>query len=162
MIYRPSIFSKLLSFSGFSFMAMDEFHTISHGAGKHIYQLITIDLDNKKNQHFFYLKKDKTISKRNYPFLIKRSELKKLGESITSSRKNIPVSFQGSFDNFIGNTEGVRAVDWQDFLLYIVPTLVVPLISSRSCQKALLALVRGCALALQWNLDKDMLVEMRE
>lgn len=108
------------------------------------------------------MKEDKSVSNEKYPFFIKRAKLVSLGNSITNSRKNIPVSFQGSFDNFIGNTQGVRAVDWQDFLLCIVPTLVVPLIESPSCRKAILALVRGCALSLQWDLNEDMLDEIKE
>lgn len=162
MIYKPSIFSPLLSFSGATFFALDEMHTLSHGIGKHLYQLLTVDLYPNKNTHFFYTQQDKSISKNNYPFFIKRSDLKEIGLSITKSRKNIPTTFEGSFDNMIGNTEGVRAVDWQDFLLYIIPTLIVPLIESRSCRKAILALVRGCALSLQWNLTTDMLNEIRE
>lgn len=56
--------------------------------------------------------------------------------------------------------DGVRAVDWLDFLLYVVPTLVVPYLPSTSAKKALLALVKGCALALQWRLTEDLLREM--
>lgn len=162
MIYKPSIFSTLSSFSGSSFFGLDEMHTISHGVGKHLYQLITVDLFPNKNLHFFFTKPDKSISKDRYPFFIKKNQLKELGRKISESRQNIPVSFEGSFDNMIGNIEGVRAVDWQDFLLYIVPTLVVPLIESRSCKKAILALVRGCAIALQWELNNALLLEMEQ
>jgi hypothetical protein len=74
--------------------------------------------------------------------------------------KFIPVSFEGSFEDIIGNTEGVRAVDWLDFLLYVVPTWVVPLIEGTACKKALLSLVRGCSIALQWDLTEQLIEEI--
>ncbi len=57
-------------------------------------------------------------------------------------------------------TEGFRAVDWLDFLLYIIPTLVTPYLPSRTVQKAVLSLVKGCSLALQWDLTDELISEM--
>lgn len=112
------------------------------------------------NDSYFYTKRDNTRASANYPFFISNANLKKIGASITESRKYIPVSFQGSFDNVMRKKDGVRAVDWLDFLLYIVPTLIVPYLPSTSAKKAVLALVKGCALALQWRLTEDLLREM--
>lgn len=162
MLYRPSIFSMLPSFSGSPYFALDELHLIGHGIAKHIYQLITVDLSPTKNTHFFYTYQDGSLARSNFPFYIKRSDLKLLGQTIENSRKHIPVSFDGSFDNFIGNTEGVRAVDWLDFLLYVVPTLVVPLVRGTACKKALLSLVRGISISLQWHLDEDLIKEIEK
>lgn len=148
------------TFSGSSFFGLDELHLIARGIGKHIYELITVDLDIKNNTHYFYTKSDNTKSSEGYPFYIPKANLRKIGETIAKSRQYIPTSFQGSFDNLIAKTDGTRAVDWLDFLLYIVPTLVVPYLSNRVVQKALLALVKGCALALQWNLTDELINEM--
>ncbi|KAI8639509.1 hypothetical protein BD408DRAFT_349757 [Parasitella parasitica] len=67
----------------------------------------------------------------------------------------VPISFQGSFEDVISKTEGTRAVDWLDFLLYFVPTIVVPFIRNPPAQKAILSLIKGCALALQWELTDE-------
>jgi hypothetical protein len=72
----------------------------------------------------------------------------------------VPISFQGSFEDVISKTEGTRAVDWLDFLLYVVPTIVVPFIRNPPAQKAILSLIKGCALALQWELTDEKICEM--
>ncbi|KAG1448680.1 hypothetical protein G6F56_008876 [Rhizopus delemar] len=46
------------------------------------------------------------------------------------------------------------SVDWPGLLLYIVPTLVVPILVDKSAQSALLALVRACAVTLQWSVTE--------
>ncbi|OAD67250.1 C2H2-type zinc finger transcription factor [Phycomyces blakesleeanus NRRL 1555(-)] len=97
----------------------------------------------------FYTHPDDTLSTTEYPFFIPRTSLVTIGNFITSSRPYIPVSFQGSFDNVFSKIDGTRAVDWLDFLLYIVPTLVIPFLSNRAVKTAVLSLVKGCALALQ-------------
>ncbi|OAD68523.1 hypothetical protein PHYBLDRAFT_172950 [Phycomyces blakesleeanus NRRL 1555(-)] len=108
----------------------------------------------------FYIRPDDTFSTTEYPFFIPRTSLVTIGNCITSSRPYIPVSFQGSFDNVFSKIDGTRAVDWLDFLLYIVPTLVVPFLSNRAVKTAVLSLVKGCALALQWTLTSELLDEM--
>lgn len=122
--------------------------------------MITVDLNISQNTVFFYTKQDGTKAVEGYPFFISRRNLVSIGESIARSRKYIPTSFQGSFDNIMAKTEGTRAVDWLDFLLYIVPTLVVPYLPNRTVQKAVLSLVKGCALALQWDLTEELIREL--
>ncbi|GAA5804830.1 hypothetical protein HPULCUR_010338 [Helicostylum pulchrum] len=80
---------------------------------------------------------------------------------IAKSRKYIPTSFQGSFDNVIEKTDGTRHVDWLDILLSCIHTIVVPYIEDAATKKALLSLVKGCALSLQWNLTEHMLNEIQ-
>ncbi|OAD75291.1 hypothetical protein PHYBLDRAFT_64218 [Phycomyces blakesleeanus NRRL 1555(-)] len=43
-----------------------------------------------------------------------------------------------------------------------VPTLLVPLFSKAATRKALLALVKGCSISLQWNLNEELIVEMEK
>jgi hypothetical protein len=156
-IYRPSIFSDLLSFSGSSFFGLDELHLIARGIGRLVYDLVMVDIS--KNDIAYYTNADGSQNTIDYPFYINKNVLKDIGQTIVASRSSIPVSFQGSFDNIIAKIEGTRHVDWLDFLLYIVPTLVVPELPLAS-QAPLLALVKGCQLALQWDLTESLLVEM--
>ncbi|KAG2200803.1 hypothetical protein INT47_001334 [Mucor saturninus] len=133
-IYKPSVFSELSTFSGSSFFSLDQLHLIARGIGKHLYDLITIEIS--KDQKCYYTKRDKTVSIANYPFYISRSNLDVIGDCITSSRKHVPVSFQGSFDNFFEKIDGLPK------------------------KKNVLGLVKGCALALQWNLTPDLIIKM--
>lgn len=103
---------------------------------------------------------DGSKSTNDYPFYISKQKLKLIGESIAKSRKFIPTSFQGSFDDIITKTDGTRAVDWLDFLLYIVPTLIVPYLPNEGVKRALLALVKGCSIALQWEITEQLINEM--
>ncbi|OAD71978.1 C2H2-type zinc finger transcription factor [Phycomyces blakesleeanus NRRL 1555(-)] len=157
-IYQPSIYTQLSTFSGSSFFALDELHLIARGIGKLVYDLITVTLT--KETKFYYTHPDNTLNTTEYPFHIPRADLVTIGNCITSSRKYIPTSFQGSFDNVFAKIDGTRAVDWLDFLLYLVPTLVVPYLPNRAVKTALLSLVKGCALVLQWTLTSELLDEM--
>ena len=124
-----------------------------------MWELITVA--NTKDQIFFYTNPDGTRSTEDYPFLISKANLKRIGECITQSRQTIPVSFQGSFHNVFEKIEGTRAVDWLDFLLYIVPTLVVPYLPTVASKKATLALVKGCALSLQWDISPEQIEQIK-
>ncbi|OAD75362.1 C2H2-type zinc finger transcription factor [Phycomyces blakesleeanus NRRL 1555(-)] len=128
------------------------------GIGKLVYDLITVTLT--KETKFYYTHPDNTLNTTEYPFHIPRADLVTIGNCITSSRKYIPTSFQGSFDNVFAKIDGTRAVDWLDFLLYLVPTLVMPYLPNRAVKTALLSLVKGCALTLQWMLTSELLDEM--
>ncbi|OAD65390.1 hypothetical protein PHYBLDRAFT_176157 [Phycomyces blakesleeanus NRRL 1555(-)] len=157
-IYQPSIYTQLSTFSESSFFALDELHLIARGIGKLVYDLITVTLT--KETKFYYTHPDNTLNTIEYPFHIPRADLVTIGNCITSSQKYIPTSFQGSFDNVFAKINGIHAVDWLDFLLYLVPTLVVPYLPNRAVKTALLSLVKGCALALQWTLTSELLDEM--
>jgi hypothetical protein len=135
-------------------------HLIARGIGKHIYDLIMVDIT--KNSIFYYTNTDSTVNSTQYPFYISKTNLLAIGSCISQSRKFIPTSFQGSFDDVIRGIDGTRAVDWLDFLLYIVPTVVVPCLSTESCKQAVLALVRGCSIALQWELTHELIDDMEK
>ncbi|CAO3654694.1 unnamed protein product [Mucor hiemalis] len=107
----------------------------------------------------FYYNRD-GANKSIYTFNITPSALASAGVCIENSRKTIPVSFQGSWDNLISKTDGARAIDFIDFLLFVVPTLLVPLFDDVKVRNALLNLVKGCAIALQWNLTESLLTVM--
>ncbi|CAO3631617.1 unnamed protein product [Mucor hiemalis] len=121
---------------------------------------LTIDLLVKTNQGrepIFFLN---AASKDKYPFAIDKKQQLAVGKSIDASRAHIPVFFQGSWDNIIEKLDGVRAVDYLDFLLYVVPTLLVPLLPKNKTRTAVMNLVQGCSIALQWELTEDSIVQM--
>ncbi|KAF7728886.1 hypothetical protein EC973_005281 [Apophysomyces ossiformis] len=75
-------------------------------------------------------------------------------EEMEGSRKDIPTAFQGKWRSLVGAARP-RAVDWINFLLYVVPTLVITRIRTVEARNATIALVRGCQLALSYELSQD-------
>ncbi|KAI8967320.1 hypothetical protein BDB01DRAFT_734017 [Pilobolus umbonatus] len=153
---KPSIFSQLPSFSGGPFFGLDEMHLIGGGISKLILEMITVDneTNSRTRSKFFYIDQDGDKISDNYPFFISRSDLVKIA--------TIPVSFQGGWENIINKSAGVRMVDYVDFLLYAVPTIVCPFIRDRATCKALIALSTACSLALQWNITEQMIQQMEK
>lgn len=136
-------------------------HLLGQGIGRFILELIVAVNKSPDSQHIFhYTSEDGTPNTAGYTFKAKYQELLQAGRLIETSRGNVPVSFQGSWDNLILSTKGARAIDFLDFLLYVVPTLLVPLFKETKVRTALLNLVRGCAIALQWKLNDRLIHEM--
>lgn len=93
--------------------------------------------------------------KADYPFFIDSKTLKKIGEMVASSKPYVSVSFCSKWVDPIKNTGGNRAVDYLNFLFYVVPTCFVPYLRNEDAKSALLKLVKGCALSLQWGISND-------
>lgn len=99
-----------------------------------------------------------------YPFQLSNIHFECLNAGMEASRILIPTGgFQGSFKPVNPlNVKGLyRSVDWIDWFLYVVPTLVVALFDDLTIRNAILALVRGCSLALQWEVSKENLEEIK-
>lgn len=139
-------------------------HLIGGGISKLVYELITVDLNTatKKKSKFFHVNNDLSRNVNDYPFFIPKQDLLTVGECLTDSRKRIPVSFQGGWENIFKKNEGTRMVDYIDFLLYAVPTIIVPKIKKEETRIALLSLSKGCNLALQWTIDDAMIKRMEK
>ena len=71
---------------------------------------------------------------------------------VNLSRVNIPTTFEGAWDCVKGRS---RHVNWQDFLLYIIPTVVLQHLQHHNTKEALMNLINGCAIALQWSLSQS-------
>ena len=151
-ITMANVFFNTWSFLGVEFFGLDEMHLISNVA-KQLYNLLTTS-NNSKFCPPSCLSKD-------YPFNLDNSDFTVIQKSMDESRCNIPLAFSGCFKGINEkSTNGYRSVDWLDFLMYAVPTLVVPLLHSKSTQDAVSALVRACGVALQWEITEDELQEM--
>ncbi|OAD74888.1 C2H2-type zinc finger transcription factor [Phycomyces blakesleeanus NRRL 1555(-)] len=132
-IKEATIFAQLPTFSGSCFYRLNEMYLLGHGIDKLIYKLAV--LSNTESLEAYWPKSEdgSHFMKERYTFSLKESDVKLAGRQIQYSRSNIPVSFQGSWDNIIDKREG-----------------------------ALLALVKGCSICLQWNLNENMIVEIEK
>jgi hypothetical protein len=157
-IRELSLFSTLSTYTGSVFFGLDEMHMVGRGIGKLVYDMLTVDIT--KTKKFFYKYPNGDFEVDAYSFYVPKSILLQVGTAIEETREFIPLSFDGSFQDVIRKTRGTRAVDWLDFLLFIVPTLIVPNLSSRRAKQAMLRLCRGCCLALQWKFTADILQEI--
>ena len=81
----------------------------------------------------------------------------KIDEYVNNSRKTVPTSFEGNWERTKGHN---RAVDWLDFLLYILPTIVIQHLKHTEAKDALMNLVYGCSIALQWSISKSEVNKM--
>ena len=159
---KPNIFARLPTFNGSSFYGLDEMHLIGLGIGKLIHALIVLSNTETDTTKYYSKNADGSFQKDQFPFSLPKRDVLLAGKCIEASRSKIPVSFQGSWDNLIQKTAGARAIDYIDFLLYVVPTLLVPLLPMAPARKALLSLVKGCSIALQWDLNEELIVEMEK
>ena len=124
---KPNIFCKLPSFASSSFYGLDELHLFGQGIAKFIRLLIVkVNQAPSENTTVFGKSSDGSFNMSNYTFKLSKKQLEDIGNCIEASRGKIPVSFQGSWDNLVKKIDGDWAVDFLDFLLYVVPTLIVP------------------------------------
>ena len=80
-----------------------------------------------------------------------------LGNWIAESKNTTPTVFDFSFDP---RPHFFRAVDWQHFLLHVVPTSVIPYLRHASTKNALMDLCNACAISLQWTISPHELARM--
>lgn len=151
----PSI-TSLLTFNGSMFYSLDEMHLLSEGLSKQI------------NNFMHYQHNSKYIPEScldiNYTFAYKDDVRVAtingiINKKITNSAKFIPTSFQGSWNEINGY---YRAVDWLDYLLYIVPTIVFPYLKHQNTKDNLMELINGCTIALQWSLTSVQVNRMNK
>ncbi|OAD76497.1 hypothetical protein PHYBLDRAFT_165023 [Phycomyces blakesleeanus NRRL 1555(-)] len=81
--------------------------------------------------------------------------LKEIGTAMVSSRRSILTSFHGAWINITTRSGYFRAVDWADFILFVIPTLVAEHVHDQAACKALLDLVQTCNLLMSWELSAE-------
>lgn len=81
----------------------------------------------------------------------------KLGVWIDQSKPTTSSVFKYSFDSRKGY---YRAVDWQQFLLYVVPTMIVPNLKYVEAKNGLMSLVDACSIALQKEITSQEVIKM--
>ncbi|SAM03223.1 hypothetical protein, partial, partial [Absidia glauca] len=119
----PSAVAHLNTFSGGHFFGLDEMHCIGYGLGKMLFAMFQ---PIKKNLYVTSKDKRKYLAARDYPFDLGDLELTKVGEAMALSKPDIPVGhFDGNWDDIV-KYPNARAVDWINFVLFVVPTLLAP------------------------------------
>ncbi|OAD67991.1 hypothetical protein PHYBLDRAFT_173902 [Phycomyces blakesleeanus NRRL 1555(-)] len=73
---------------------------------------------------------------------------KEIGTAMVSPRRSILTSFHGAWINIATRSGYFRAVDWADFILFVIPTLVAERVRDQAAHKALLDLVQICNLLM--------------
>ena len=144
-----SLITSLPTFMGtFSFLG-DELHMIDHGLGHLVCNL----LDPQENSRF------KVEGSNEYTFDVVQSNFfKSIQQYVEASKSTSPVSFNFSFDFKKGC---YRDVDWQFFLLHIVPTMIIPNLKYQAAKKALISLVNACSISLQRSISASELEDMK-
>ena len=153
MLGIDSLIGSLPTFTGTPFFLGDEMHLIGRGLGTLVYCL----LHPQKNQKFY----DTIVGCKNYTFELITQDGKifdSIDEKVNQSRVNIPSAFEGTWNSAVGIS---RAVDYIDFLLYVVPTIILPLVRSSQSRTALMNLVEGCSIALQWRISREDILKMK-
>ncbi|OAD79998.1 hypothetical protein PHYBLDRAFT_185018 [Phycomyces blakesleeanus NRRL 1555(-)] len=132
-----SPFSLLDSFSGPFFFALDEMHGICHGIGKQVWGLVCGKYG------------------KDHPLSLSLAAQKEIGTAMVSTRRSIPTFFHGAWINIATRSGYFRAVDWADFILFVIPTLVAERVRDQAARKALLDLVQTCNLLMSWELSAE-------
>ncbi|KAG2216487.1 hypothetical protein INT45_001813 [Circinella minor] len=140
-IVKKNEFATLKSFHGYSFFGLDELHLIGSNVTKRLWDMILGQ----------YGDLDTTIK-------LRSSACSAIGKVITESNATIPSGiFEGSFRDVSRKAGHMRSVDWIMLLQCIVPTLVFEQLAETygaysEQVEALMSLVIGCTLALQWKI----------
>ncbi|OAD69485.1 hypothetical protein PHYBLDRAFT_188264 [Phycomyces blakesleeanus NRRL 1555(-)] len=74
---------------------------------------------------------------------------------LVCGKRSIPTSFHGAWINIATRSGYFRAVDWADFILFVIPTLVAERVRDQAARKALLDLVQTCNLLMSWELSAE-------
>ena len=148
-----TLITSLPTFMGsFSFFG-DELHMIGHGLGHMVSNLI----DYRHSKRF--MKK----GARQYSFEVntqfsQKDFVEQVDQWIRESKPTTPTAFDFSFDPRRGF---FRAVDWQFFLLHIVPAMIVPYLRYDNAKEALMNLSNACAISLQKSITPNELSRMK-
>ncbi|SAM00093.1 hypothetical protein [Absidia glauca] len=147
---RASAVASLPTFTGVHFFGLDEMHLLGHGLAKMLFALVLPVKTNKMAS-----RQDKAFPDvpANYPFCSANTNLlQNVGKDMLSSKPDIPLSFfNGNWDN-IEQHQSARAVDWMDFLLFVVPTLIIPSLYHPKAREKLKNLIISIHLSLHWQL----------
>ena len=148
----PDDYANLPTFTDSFFFFGDELHMLGHGIGHLIYKLI--------HPSTFDFYRDLNSSSYTFDFIdgfSRKQIIQQIGDYIYDSKPTTSSAFDYSFDRRFGF---YRAVDWQQWLLYIVPTMVIPKVKFRAVKDGLMALVNACAIALQKEISTQELEKM--
>ncbi|KAI8098863.1 uncharacterized protein BX664DRAFT_254329, partial [Halteromyces radiatus] len=145
---QPQLYVTFLNtFEGPSFFGLEEMHLLGHGLTKQLKDLFGSPNVNE-------MIPDRNVAGgawKTFPFFLDGIKLVNVGEAMLSSRCNIPSEvFGGNWDDIFARKG--RAVDWMDFLLFVVPTLILPHMLDKKAQEVMHDMLLACHLCLRWEI----------
>ncbi|OAD75546.1 hypothetical protein PHYBLDRAFT_166783 [Phycomyces blakesleeanus NRRL 1555(-)] len=101
--------SPLTSMETFSgpFFVLDKMHGLCHGIGKQVWRLVCRKYRIK------------------HPLCLSLATQREIGAAMVAAKSTIPTSLHGAWRDVTKNAGFLRAVDWADFLLFVVPTNLI-------------------------------------
>jgi hypothetical protein len=158
------IFTILPTFDDAFTMGLDELHLICEGVCKQFYYLIMARKNCKKgvyhslqegvNGGFEY-------DENTYTFNLTSAQLEEAAKKMENSRCTISASFEGRWEGITRSIVLARGIDFLDWMLYAVPSIIVPMFGDRpETQKPIMKLVEGLTILVEWHIDSVMLDRM--
>ncbi|OAD80095.1 hypothetical protein PHYBLDRAFT_163142 [Phycomyces blakesleeanus NRRL 1555(-)] len=123
--------ATLKVFSGSLFFALDEMHGLCHGISKQVWGLVS------------------GIYGTDHCFALSSGVWKEIGTAMYKTRNIISTSFHGNWRDVYKNPGLFKAINWADFLLFVVPMLVAECIGDATAQNAKLEI---------WNMYLESLL----
>ncbi|OAD70453.1 hypothetical protein PHYBLDRAFT_70627 [Phycomyces blakesleeanus NRRL 1555(-)] len=160
----PNVFKDLPTMTSTAFFGLDEMHLLGHGTGQQLYVALggkfcpTIN-DGGRNAHGIHLQD--RLKHHRYPFALDVS-LEDIDKAICASRADIPADFTGTWRSLKESNGKRKAVDWIDFLLFVVPTIVVDHFVFDRTKAAVMKLVTACRISQQWRITAANIQETEE
>ncbi|OAD74581.1 hypothetical protein PHYBLDRAFT_145014 [Phycomyces blakesleeanus NRRL 1555(-)] len=102
--------------------------------------------DSRRNAHGIHLQDQ--LKHHGFPFALDVS-LEDIDKAICASRTDIPADFMGTWRSWKESNGKRKAVDWTDFLLFVVPTIVIDHFVFDHIKAAVMNLVTACRIAQQ-------------
>ena len=129
-------FNNFELFNGPSFFGLDKMCLIGHGIAKALWRMFEGQYGNTD-----FLR-------------LSNVEWQTVANSMQRSQKSIPMAFYGIEKNIAIKSEYFQVVDWIDFLLYVMLTIVIEVVDDDADVKALVSLVRACTLIQKWEITE--------
>lgn len=139
------VISSIPTFSGVPFFCLDEMHLIGGGVAHLVFRFF----DYSTRSNYLGTKGPTEYSFRLDALLQPRKGMETLHDLIKKCASKVPKSFEGSFK---AKFSFYRAVDWQNFLLVVIPNIMLRHIIQREAKDALMNLAKGYNLALRREL----------
>ncbi|KAL0582431.1 hypothetical protein ABG067_007716, partial [Albugo candida] len=159
--------ADLPSFKSMAQSGLDDLHFINRGITPILFDAFTTTKYYNKNltgnkADFDRLPLGVPLHHYIYPFTLKLenkySDVKTfINKEISEARKYVPPYMSGSY---LEVSSGTRACDWEDVLLRVLPSTIIPLVVCREARIALESLIVACSIALQWFITEEQLDKM--
>ncbi|OAD70942.1 hypothetical protein PHYBLDRAFT_171014 [Phycomyces blakesleeanus NRRL 1555(-)] len=157
---RYNAFVELPTLTSSAFFGQDEMHLLGHGTGHQLYQALggkfcpgTAGLGRKS--HGMHLQE--RLQRLEYPFALDVS-LDDIEKAVSTSRADIPMAFTGTWRSMKESNGKRKTINWMDFLLFIVPTMVINHLCFADAKQAVRDLVLACFIVQQWSITTSDIV----